>query len=348
MGDLKLPPATALPKVSSLIQGGKAQAVPVDQRPVSAPAARPGDQMFSRALPVGQASQALSFVETPAPPSEAELSWATDFEKKMDQGYKPSAAECQAYHRIADQLEASQPIPRLKPVELPTSDHESQWAVGLEAKVQSGQKPTTQELASYQNIAYRMLKADQGPIPHPGVLRQELDWALNLQKQVTETGYHPTAKQTEIFTDIFNRQNAPLPQPKASEAELNWAKQLYQRIELGYQPSPAEQERYNQVYQASQIAGSETVSAAEIGWSAKINSKVEQGYKPSQQEMDRFGDISRRLALQDPASIRPEAQVVSQHELDWAGQLQQMLRAGVPASDEEQQRYTQIYHRYSK
>lgn len=352
MGDLKLPPANSLPKVSSLIQNQGAQkaaavpAQPAAQTPAAAPG-RPADQVISQSLQAGQASQSLSFVDTPARPSDAEINWAKSLDAKINAGYKPTADDAKAYTRIADQLEASLPVPKLKPLELPVSERESQWAANLETKVRQGQKPLPEELAAYQNIAYRMLKADQASVPHAGVSRQELDWAVNLQKRVTEIGYKPNDAEIKLYSDIYQRQNAPAAAGKVAKEDLDWAKQLGDKIQQqNYHPTPAEEDRYNKIYTASQTPGSESVSPEEVSWSVELSHKQAQGYQPSEQELDRYGDITRRLNLQDPSSIRPEDRVVSQHELDWAAQLQQQVQKGVPATDEEQKRYEKIYKRY--
>ncbi|MEZ0373673.1 MAG: hypothetical protein ACAI44_31570 [Candidatus Sericytochromatia bacterium] len=355
MGNLNLPPSSSTPRVSSLLQGTQAQparAVEQTSKPAEATkAANPAkpmaqDQVVSRGLQNGQATQALAFVEQTQPPTQAEIQWAGALEKKIEAGYKPTPAECQAYHKIADQLEASLPVPRTKPIETPVSAHECQWALGLEEKVRSGKPASAQELASYKNIAYRLLKADQSPVPSASVSRQELDWAVNLQKRVKVFGYTPSPEELKTYEDIYKRQNAPEPAPKVTPEQLDWAKQLYQHIQQGYKPTEAEQKRYTEIYVASQATAEEKVSNDETRWALDLGNKVQQGYRPTEAELARYGDISRRLALQDPDGIRPEDEVVSQHELDWAAQLQQRIKTGIPASDEELQRYENIYKRY--
>lgn len=348
MGDLKLSANNF--KVSSLIQGAQ-KVSPADASAAPTPvpaAAQPADQRVAKALPGGQAHQSLSFVDSPAAPTAADIDWAKRLEAHMAEGYQPDRTEIRNYNRIAEGLEASRPVPSCKPLEQPVSAHESQWAVALEDKVAQGTRPNAEELAAYQNITYRELKADQPPVPNAGVSRQELDWALNLQRHIAETGYHPNDGEIKTFADISRRQNAAQAQPDLKPGDREWADQLQQKItHENYQPSPDEIERYTEIYQALQ-AGTETVSSADIAWASQLQKKADTGYRPNDLELERFGDIQRRLNLQDPGSIRPEDRVLSQHELDWATQLQQSVTGGVPASEREQQRYEEIYRRYQR
>ncbi|HEY9843997.1 MAG TPA: hypothetical protein V6D23_26235, partial [Candidatus Obscuribacterales bacterium] len=85
MGNLNLPPSSSTPRVSSLLQGTQAQpARAVEQTSKPANAAKPmaQDQVVSRGLQNGQATQALAFVEQTQPPTQAEIQWAGELEKK--------------------------------------------------------------------------------------------------------------------------------------------------------------------------------------------------------------------------------------------------------------------------
>lgn len=354
MSDFKLPPSTASQRaIAPAAQAARQVAQPAAQVPAAAPASQPvGDKVVSRALQGGQANTSVAFVEsTPTPPSKADLAWALNLEKSVKKGYQPSEAEFATYKKIADQLEACTPM--IQPDTSPVTARESAWALDLEARVKQGAEPTGKEIASYRNIAVRLLKAEQVPPPPAGVSEDEMAWARNLQRRVTQEGYQPAPKELEAYNDIYTRSQAKQPQPaKVPMSDLAWANQLQQRIGQGYQPSETERQRYLEIYNATQAQKSPElrgVSADESKWALELQDKVtKMGYRPTQAELDRYGDISDRLMLQDPESIHPGNGVVSQHELDWAGRLQERVRSGIPASDEELERYQAIHQRNGK
>lgn len=304
------------------------------------PPATAADQIKSQPLQGGQATQSLSFVDTPAPPTAADIDWAKSIEARAAKGEKIPDSEAAKYHAIADQLEASQPVPRLKPADMPPSARETQWAVSAETRSLS--QP---ELAAYQNIAHRLLKADQ-EAPLPGnVTRAEMDWAKNLAKLKQTDGIEPTPAQLEIYTDIYNRSQTPAAQPKASAEEIQWAGQLKAHIDAGGQVSDSDKSRYLEIYAKAQPVGGSRVSVSELQWAMKLHQRAAKGETIEAVELDRYGSIQERLMLQDPGSIKPQDKVVSQHELDWANKLAEQVKAGIPATAEDELRYQAIYQR---
>ncbi len=307
--------------------------------PVQSPATL-ADQIKSRPLQGGQAAQTFSFVDTPARPTEAQLSFAKDIEVRAAKGEKISDVDAAKYHAIADQLEASLPVPRLKPADVPPSVRETDWAIKAESRALNDE-----ELRAYQSIALRQLKADREE-PLPGnVTRAELNWAKNLIQLKQTDGINPTERQLEIYTDIYNRSQTPVTQPQATTAELNWAGQLKASQEAGEPISEGDKQKYLEIYAKAQPLNSNRVSVSDLQWAMQLNQRASQGLAIEDVELDRYGDIQDRLMMQDPSSIQPQDKVVSQHELDWANKLVEQTRNGIPASSEDEKRYQSIYQR---
>lgn len=171
--------------------------------------------------------------------------------------------------------------------------------------------------------------------------------ALNLQTPA-QAG---SAAQSVGFIDAATAHDP------ASPAELRWAKNLEQRVEQGYQPTPEEIELYQEIYQKVQTAppapqpdpidSTETgVSQQELQWALDLEEKVKMGYQPTQQEIKAYQDIAVRVAHGPiegkPLDLPPE---VSQEDIDWALQLEKSVLQGYVPTENEIIRYQSIAER---
>ncbi|PKL77414.1 MAG: hypothetical protein CVV27_05525 [Candidatus Melainabacteria bacterium HGW-Melainabacteria-1] len=139
------------------------------------------------------------------------------------------------------------------------SQADQTWASALELKMQmQGYQPSSEELARYQNICERYLASREG---QPAPSTDELEWANTVQRK-TRSGAQPSAEELLRFRDIVARQalhirklmaKQPEPTAPASSADLRWAAEIQEKVQTkGYQPSEAEQIRFQQIARAFQ------------------------------------------------------------------------------------------------
>ena len=335
-------PSAAQPSQASRLSG------------LSLPAQQPADQRLSAPVQAaGKAAQSLPFVESTDPPSQGDLVWAKNLEAKVQRGYQPDLTETKRYEAIASQLAQSQPTQAILPKNQPVIAQEHDWALGLESRVGQGYQPDAQELQAYQNISQRLLLADyQSDLPAT-VSEAEMAWANSFQQRVTGDGYQPSQAEIDAYTQIYERlqsaQGAIIASTPVSPADQNWARKLGAQIQQGYQPTSADQQRYQKIYlQGLSAPGVKSLSSADLDFVASLQQKSSQGYTPHAGEMKQYGEIMNRLNILDPSTIQPEDHVLSQHDLDWAVQLKERSQSGVPASPDELQRYQSIYQQLIK
>lgn len=356
MNPIQRPAPVALP--ATQVTQTKALAQPSPLSGLGAAAKTAGDQRLEAAMQAsGRATQSLQFVETTpsssASPSPSDLAWANNIQAKVQQGYRPDSAETQRYEALVEQVAQSQASQPILPKQMPVTEQERNWALSLESQVRQGHTPDAKELQAYQNISQRLLLADYQPERPASVSEAELAWANHFQQQVNQDGYQPNQQQMDAYTDIYNRLQAASVEPASpvavNPADQSWAKGLVQRMQQGYQPSSADQQRYQNIYlQGLSEPGVKSLCADDLNFMQSLQNRVEQGYSPQAAEMKRYADVMTRLNILDPATIQPTDRVLSQHELDWAVQLKERSQSGIPASPAELKRYQSIHQQLIK
>ncbi|MBF2055526.1 MAG: hypothetical protein IGS03_18910 [Candidatus Sericytochromatia bacterium] len=344
-------PAIASQSVQRSLNAAERPAVPVQAQPASAPATA-SDQFQKRPVQVGQASQALAFVEdTPTdPPSQNEIRWALDLERQSQQGHTPTAAEIRRYEALASRLQNAG-SDRIQTTERPTAAQIEQ-ALALETRVKQGHVPSPEERQQYQQVLQALWQADRVAVL-PGLSPEESQWALAFQQKVQQ-GRQATPVEMEHYTQLYARmQQATVSHAPPSAEELDWAQQLSQKMDQGYQASAREAEAYADIYQRYQAQqapqpGTRTLSSAELNWAVQLRQQINQGYQPSQAEVDRYTDIMRCLDSHQAPTADPARQSLSQYELDWAITLQERVIQGYQPSEAESQRYQTIYQRVTR
>lgn len=309
---------------------------PAPARP-AAPAAAPtapapaGDQMQTAAQPAGQAQPVLHFQDMtlpePAGPSQAELdfAWVQQLEQKLTTGYKPTAEEVRRYNDIQFQIAVNgKPSPTPVP-ESPLSAEELQWAQQLEQKLTQGYQPTSQESARYQELLLRVTgdEAASAPIAPAAPVA-------------------PGAPAAPVSP-------APAPAAAVTPEELQWAQQLHERVQQGYQPSPAEVQRYEEL--SARLAASQPaptlppgISQAEFDWAVQLEQRVAQGQQASPDEVQRYEAIMARIAAASQQTLDnlPEDAPFTREDIRWAQEIEQKVTQGYEPNPAEVQRYEEL------
>ncbi|MGE3726512.1 MAG: hypothetical protein AB7I41_13225 [Candidatus Sericytochromatia bacterium] len=334
-------------------------------------------QAFSQPAPVagmppGQPAPAA------APVSQEEVQWALQLEQKVKSGQPPTAQETARYEDIARRLSAAQqpaaPTAPAAPAAAPVSQEDIQWALQLEQKVKSGQPPTAQETARYEDIAKRLSAAQQPAAPTAPaapaaapVSQEDIQWALQLEQKV-KSGQPPTAQETARYEDIAKRLAAaqqpqqpaapgatppagardwngwskpfappgasPMPLPIAAPGSgqpvvtvptsLRGAPQTPPAVAMTqYAPAtlppaaPAmpQQPQQPQAPVAPQAAAPQmgNVSQQEVQWALQLEQRVkEQRYQPNAQEVAAYENIAQRLSAAQAPAQQPAPQMAQQ------------------------------------
>lgn len=323
------------------------------------------------------------------PVTQAELEWALNMQHRIASGYQPTPDEAARYTDIYNRYQ-NQPV-QAAPTQPAT--------------------PSRPEGPAYNPGVTAPVEIDNS------VSQQELQWAIDLQHRVDTQNYRPTHQDIARYTDIYNRyqisqqeaaqraaaeaaarppaqaqptqpaspQQPAISQPSrpmgASQDDVQWARRLESRVSQGYQASPDEIARYNEIqmklatYGVSGPTGptgpgmtSQTgpVSQAEIDWALQLQQRVQfEGYQPSEQEVAQYTNIFNRYQQQGVAQPQPMPQAPAQPaapqapiqqpglqngppsaaDIQWAQQLVAAVQQGYSATPEEMARYTQIYER---
>jgi len=312
----------------------------------------------------------------PMPVTQEELLWAQNLATRIQSfGYQPNAQERARYDDIQSR-QAAQTNPGLPPVQgsptvpgLPTgqvqpqqptyvpspppqsvppvSQQEMDWALQMQERIVNGYRPSAQEAAAYDGIQKRYAAQTPAPAPQQNlptgpVSQAELDWVSSKAGQ--QLGPDDVARYQNIM-ERYMAQQGGAPQPTGqllpvTQGELNWAVQLQDKIAQGYQPTPAEAEKYTDIYnryenQAAdpvqvqpqnppepvapvynpgttpQVKIDNSVSQEELQWAVDLQSRIDnQGYRPTQQDIVRYTDIYNRyeISQQQPATPVAPAQ----------------------------------------
>ncbi|MFN8578694.1 MAG: hypothetical protein U0354_17840 [Candidatus Sericytochromatia bacterium] len=273
--------------------------------------------------------------QLPTGVSQQEVEWASAFESKVKQGYKPTNEETFAYNNILNKVNAAKQQTTQSNTQLPAgvSQQEIQWALELENKVKGGYTPTAQETQTYQALSQKLAAGQtqttqQNPTTQTqqlpaGVTQQELDWALQLENKV-KGGYTPTAQETQAYQALAQKlSNAPAQSTQANQntqqtnqlpagvtqQEIDWALQLENKVKGGYTPNAQETQAYQALAQKISAANSQKsgntqvpqVTQQEIDWALQLENKVKGGYNPTPDETATYQNIAHKIQVQQQA-----------------------------------------------
>lgn len=185
------------------------------------------------------------------PPSQQEITWALDLEKKVKQNnYTPNSQDVATYNDIATRLNQvvppqqqepaptqtatkkkapvqTQPVERQDSNQAPTAQ-ELQWATQFSEAVKNNYQYSQEELAQYKDIFNR----------------QQNSGGIAQQEEVSQPASNPLANQPTVKINAGS-----------GDTDLNWALQLLDAVKQGYVPTEEENQKYEQVIARNQ-AGS--------------------------------------------------------------------------------------------
>lgn len=214
-----------------------------------------------------------------SPLSAEELQWAQQLEQKLTQGYQPTAEESSRYQTLLQRVtgDSAPAAPSATPPAAPVapvtpaapsapaaapaavSPAEIQWAQQLHQRVQQGHQPTAEEVQRYEDISARLAASQPAAAPPPGISQEEFDWAVQLEQRVSQ-GHQPSPDEVQRYDALRTRiaaasqqalDNLPDDAPFSRE-DILWAQEIEQRVTQGYEPSPAEVQRYEDLSQKVQ------------------------------------------------------------------------------------------------
>lgn len=175
--------------------------------------------------------QGVPQMQAPAPVeasvSDSQLNWAKEFEQKVNtQNYKPTQGEFKMYVEIYNKVNgtnvttASLQGGATQPQNTgAVSQQDFQWAKNLEKAVAGGYKVKPEENNAYNAILARWQQfgvQGQQPAQQPvgatnPPTQQEITWALDLEKKITQEKYSPTQQDVAKYNDIAARISQVVP-----------------------------------------------------------------------------------------------------------------------------------------
>lgn len=199
------------------------------------------------------------------PISQEELKWALELEAKSKQGYQPTQQEKDVYNALAQKLSQAKTNPAAQTTsQAPqVTQEEIKWALEMEEKVKQGYQPTEQEVQTYKALENKLKAQASAPAQQtvqtaqvassaPAPSQEELQWALQMEEKVKQ-GYKPSDQETATYQAIFQKlaasqqapanTSAPAVKP-VSQEEIQWALELEAKAKQGYQPTPEETSKY--------------------------------------------------------------------------------------------------------
>lgn len=105
------------------------------------------------------------------PTENPEQAWARELGSRMMQGYPATPQELTLFQHFLSPNAARPPVELPKAPQTPVSQEELNWALKLEEEVKQEYQPHFQETQRYENIARRLMEAQQSsaPLPEPHV-----------------------------------------------------------------------------------------------------------------------------------------------------------------------------------
>ncbi|MGV3525689.1 MAG: peptidoglycan-binding protein [Candidatus Sericytochromatia bacterium] len=335
------------------------------------------------------------------PVTQEELNWALQMQDRITKGYSPTPDEAAKYtdifNRYQNQPTQAEPAAPAQPVYNPgttptvsvgntVTQEELKWAMELQQKVDTGYKPTQQEIIRYTDVYNRYQNSQQTPPAQPAapvapaqpsapVAPVQPAPPVGSVGQIVLGYAHPRGTMhvwnqapkdpsglngpTGNWSVDKNRLSYLSPDGSRSIAQNDLnntnARQLNSQWRLMYTP-PAQGQQPAAPVAPQQPGVSRGATADEIQWARQLESRVAQGHQANQQEISRYNEIQMKLATYGMAPAAPTAPAVptstgpvSQAEIDWAMQLQHKVQfENYQPTEQEVAAYTDIYSRYQQ
>ncbi len=308
------------------------------------------------APPAAPAAPTAGAPAAPAVP-DADISWALDLEKKVNDGYQPTAEETARYNnifaRLNNQAPAAQPG-TTQPAAPPVSQEDMEWAMALENKVKTqNYQPNAQETARYEQIFAALKAAQEAGQPQANPTAAPPSQPTNWNQWAQP--FSPPAAPT-MPLPIAGPGGQPMINVPSS---LRGAPQTPPAAVLNQAPGqpPAANGQFAPAAGAAPGQG-------EIDWALQLEARVQQGYQPNAQETAQYQDIARRLQAAKQAGAQPQMAPqgappagtsqappagapqlppgVSQQDIQWAMQLEAAVQQGQQPSPQDLARYQAI------
>ncbi len=304
-------------------------------------------------------------------PSDEEIQWASNFEKKVNSGeYQPSQKEVDKYNDIATRLTASQDS---EPVQKPENNQPIEKPKNVSNKSNDPfHGRTVEKFGKVGSAADDWNKKHKGTaFPRNNVFYPNRDGQLISQSQVNSAsksggnyvgkldlsnapalyipGFSSTKAQDYSYVNgkIYN--NSAL--DETTKLSVRPTSQATQQT-----PEPSKQQVQqpaitNQVDPNQNTENTNKPSNQEIQWALDLEKKVSSGsYNPTDADIAKYTDISNRLKASTPTNqtAQQPAQTtgVSKEELDWAVNFQAQTAQGYQPTAQEMATYTDIYNRH--
>lgn len=269
------------------------------------------------------------------------------------------------------------------------TQQEFNWSLLLKQKVKNeNYQPTAQEAYVHQNIMNKINGVNTAqptqpvlpfsPAPTQQVVssssapsQEELQWALQMEEKVKQ-GYKPTDQDTATYQAIFQKlaasqqasANASTPAVKpVSQEEIQWALELEAKAKQGYQPTPEETSKYQDM--AHRLQAQKQAAQNPQASQAQSNRDWSAWSQPFTVPRSLFETTPR--IIQVPATLRssvpslpthtaynqgPTLQTqtastgpVSKAEIDWALSLEDKVKKGYSPNQGEIAQYKSIFEK---
>lgn len=213
---------------------------------------------------------------------------------------------------------------RVTPVD-PPSQEEIQWALQLEEKVKQGYQPTPQETKIYGEIAKRLQDSQSNPPSPPVVYKPfqpyveplnlvEAQWAKDLAQKIENGYYQPSKQELKHFMDLTEKAL----KEKNSEQFLQWPAHI---------TNPPDRD--------------------ELQWALSVTRDYDFGEIANPRQLRHFAQVAN-MALEAHLEASKPQPSVSQAELNWALDLQNRVSQGYRPTEQEVQKYEDIFNRYQQ
>lgn len=335
---------------------------------------------------------------------DSQLNWAKEFEQKVNtQNYKPTQGEFKMYVEIYNKvngtnvttssLQGGSTQPQNTGA---VSQQDFQWAKNLEKAVAGGYKVKPEENNAYNAILARWqqfgiqgqqpaTQSTQQPVGATNPPnQQEITWALDLEKKISQGGYKPTQQDVAKYNDIAARITQVVPPAQDTSSQVAPQQQPEPRIQIqnntATQPFSYNNDKINAFTSAfggvefqttsksipflppdaaSQVAqkyGFESIEQLQSAIGAKVDGKFgPETYFRLQNALTRTSVQQSQPAQTQQVSAPEQTQDVQQpvsiqapsaQELDWASKFADAVKNNYKYSPEELAQYKDIFSRY--
>jgi len=265
----------------------------------------------------------------PKKPSEKDLEWALDLEKRTRGGYQPSEMELQMYNDIVNRYQYYQQQEK-NSINGATPD-EMAWAANMYTKMQNGYRPTAEELSILNNIQSKISGTNKtNSISNSNGNRPKIDF--NPQGEFSYSN-----SNIQAFRNAFSNYN------------LAGGRVPYLSYNDGN--NVARQYGFSSVEDLQSTVGAVVDGKFGPETYFKLAQYLNNGGIPSQTSSTKNRTRNDRADRTENDYVSNNNFVnssggVTQEELDWAVNLQSRYSQGYKASKQEMDKYTDIYNRY--